>query len=163
MLRGSESSQGGSSTQTLEDTAGSKQIRIPTERTCVLVQRRHGSGVGSAARVPVVFARQEQKQRGFYNEFRMTAQISRNAEVETGAQSQTIFYWIKGLNEVLPRAWCESSWRTRFAKRPRGSQAPTRECRVPLETAPSVVSMAQHMKPFSFQRPAPSSCYLPHP
>jgi hypothetical protein len=34
---------------------------------------------------------------------------------------------------------------------------------VPLDTAPSVVSMAQHMKPFSFQRPAPSSCYLPHP
>src|SRR5258708_10678631 len=40
----------------------------------------------------------------------------------------------------MARAWCESPLRTRFAKRPRGSQAPTRECTVPLEIAPSVVS-----------------------
>jgi hypothetical protein len=36
---GSESSEGGSSTQTVEDTAGSKQIKIPPDKTFVLVQR----------------------------------------------------------------------------------------------------------------------------
>jgi FixJ family two-component response regulator len=55
-----------------------------------------------------------------------------------------------GLNEVMPRAWCESSWRGRFAKRPRRSQAPTRECRVAPEAAPSAASMAAHMCSFSF-------------
>ena len=58
---------------------------------------------------------------------------------------------MRDLNEVMARAWCESSWRTRFAKRPRGSQAPTRECTVPLEIAPSVVSMAPHKKSFCFR------------
>ena len=161
---GSESSLGGSSTQALEDTAGSKQITIPTERPCVLVQRRHGSAVGSASLSPRLFRLSRTQPLPIsHNELRMTAQICRNAEVETGAQSQTIFYWIRSVNEVLPRAWCESWWRARFAKRPRGSQAPTRECRVSLETAPSVVSMAQHMNPFSFQRHTPGSCYLSHP
>src|SRR5690349_5704251 len=54
------------------------------------------------------------------------------------------------VNEAMARAWCESLWRTHFSKRPRGSQAPTRECTVPLEIAPSVVSMAPHMKSLSF-------------
>jgi hypothetical protein len=54
------------------------------------------------------------------------------------------------VNEAMARAWCESSWRTRFAKRPRGSQTPTREYTGPLEIALSVASMASHMKPFSF-------------
>ena len=61
-----------------------------------------------------------------------------------------IFFGMRYLNEAMARAWCESPWRTRFAKRPRGSQSPTRECTVPLEIAPSVVMMAPHMKSFSF-------------
>jgi hypothetical protein len=60
-------------------------------------------------------------------------------------------------------ARCESPLRIRFAKTLRGSQAPTRECTVSLGIAPSVVSMAPDMKPFSFQRYARSSCYLQHP
>src|SRR5437899_394004 len=51
--RCSESSQGGSSTQTLEDTAKSKQIKIPADKTCV--QRRHGLAVGSAQLSPRLF------------------------------------------------------------------------------------------------------------
>src|ERR1700746_2144033 len=59
---------------------------------------------------------------------------------------------MRGFIEVMARGSCEPSKRTRFAKRPRGSQAPTRECTVPLEIAPSVVSMAPHMKhPFRFR------------
>src|SRR5882762_9507235 len=83
---GSESSLGGSSTQALEDTAGSKQITIPTERPCVLVQRRHGSAVGSASLSPRLFRlSRTQPMPILHNELRMSVQIVRNAEVGTGS------------------------------------------------------------------------------
>jgi hypothetical protein len=52
---GSESSQAGLCAQSLADTAGSKPIKIPTDKTCVLIQKQRGSPVASASLSPGIF------------------------------------------------------------------------------------------------------------
>src|SRR6266851_3675277 len=84
---------GGSSTQTLKDTAESKQIEIPTDKTCVLVQRRYGSAVGNASLSPRLFRlSRTQPTPILHNELRMTAQIFRDAEVENGLRTYRPYF-----------------------------------------------------------------------